>query len=264
MPHARIRVFCWVIIFWKIIYIPAWILAAIYIGLDGWVMIASDDYHGINVIAHVAGGLAGFAYGFFWMKERKEETREELNAEIEIMKVQQQHGETRERAHRYRKTTDQEILQKQKIRDFDKLMGRVYQCVKAHRDAQAINILLSEYDLTTPVSQLEDTFKRIQEWAPSRTLLCIGRMIIHIHDEEQRFGRCLVYIEKCQSISPQFVLADLSRTLFYARFASETGKLEVARNMLMDSEQRYRNLVDTGQCIQLLRSVLRNDIDIIL
>ncbi|MCP3689701.1 MAG: rhomboid family intramembrane serine protease, partial [Gammaproteobacteria bacterium] len=39
MPHARIRVFCWVIIFWKIIYIPAWILAAIYIGLDGWVMI---------------------------------------------------------------------------------------------------------------------------------------------------------------------------------------------------------------------------------
>ncbi|MCP4186732.1 MAG: rhomboid family intramembrane serine protease [Gammaproteobacteria bacterium] len=264
MPHARIRVFCWFIVFWKTFYIPAWILAVIYIGLDSWVMITADNYHGINVVAHVAGGLAGYAYGFFWMKERREETREELEEEIEAMKMERQHGETRAQAHRYNKVIDQHRLEKQQIRDFDKLMGRVYQCVKTHRDAEAINILLDEYDLTTPVNDLEDVFRRIQEWGPSRTLLCFGRMISHVLDEEKRYGRCLVYIEKCQSISPQFVLSDLSKTLFYARFAIETGKLEVAKNILVDSDERYGERVNTDQCRQLLQSILKNEIDIIL
>ncbi|MCP4487251.1 MAG: rhomboid family intramembrane serine protease [Gammaproteobacteria bacterium] len=264
MPHARIRVFCGVIIFWKTVYIPAWILAVIYIGLDSWIMITADNYNGINVVAHVAGGLAGYAYGFFWMKQRREETREELDEEIEAMKVQQKYGENRAQAHRYNKTIDLPQLEKQKTRDFDKLMGRVYQCVKTHRDAEAISILLVEYDLSTQVSDLEDVFKRILEWGPSRTALCFGRMIIQLLDEEQRFGRGLVYIEKCQSISPQFALAEISKTLFYARFAIEAGKLEVAKNMLMDAEDRYGNLVDVVQCSQLLRNVLKHEIDIIL
>jgi len=143
-------------------------------------------------------------------------------------------------------------------------MGSIYQCVKTHRNAEAITQLLTRYDDATPVVDLEAVFERVNEWGPSRTLLCLGRLIIYCLDDEKRFGRAMVYIEKCQNISPQFVLADLSKTLFYVRFAMETGKLEVAKNMLVDADERYGGLVNQKQCQEFLQQVLKNDIDIIL
>ncbi len=255
MPKARIRVFWWYIIFWKTFYVPAWILAVIYIGLDVWVMISATDYHGINVVAHVAGGVAGYAYGFFWLKARREETREELDDEIEAMKVEQKYGEIRSQAIRHQKVSEQTQLAKQQARDFDKFMGHIYQCVKTHRDAEAIITLLSRYDLSTSVPELESVFKRIEEWGPSRTLLCFGRLIIHQLAEDNRHGRCIVYLEKCQSISPEFVLAQLSQTIFYARFALETGKLDIAKKMLSNPQKRYGGMVDVKQCRQLLQFI---------
>lgn len=264
MPRARIRVFWWYVIFWKTFFVPAWIVAVFYIGFDCWEMIRADDYHGINLVAHVSGGIAGYLYGYFWLKERKEETREALEEEMETMKVEQQHGKRRSMSHRYNKETDKRLLEKQISRDRDKLMGNVYQRVKTHRDAEATSLLLTRYDSLTPVAELEALYKRVAEWGPSKTLLCIGRLIIHCLDKDKRFGRVIVYIEICQAISPRFVLADLSKTLFYARFAMETGKIEVAKNLLMDSEQRYGTLVNQIQSQQFLRNILKNEIDIIL
>ena len=255
MPKARIKVFWWYIIFWKTFYVPAWILAVIYIGLDIWVMITTTNYHGINVVAHVAGGFAGYAYGYLWLQQRREETREALEDEVEAMKLEQKYGETRSQAFRYRKATEPIQLAKQKAREFDKFMGNIYQCVKTHRDAEAIVSLLTRYDLSTPVAELEAVYKRIEEWGPSRTLLCFGRLIIHLLAEDNRHGRCIVYLEKCQAISPEFVLAQLSQTIFYARFAIETGKYEVAKKMLGNPQDRYGRLVDVEQCYQLLQFV---------
>lgn len=264
MPQARIKVFVWVIVFWKTFFIPAWILAAVYIGLDIWEMFTATNYHGINVVAHVAGGIAGYCYGFIWLKDRREETRDELDSEIEAMKIRQKYGDTREKAHRYKIAMDQQQGEKQKTRDFDKFMRGVYQCVKTQRDGEAINRLLEKYDISTPIDELESLYKRIEEWGPSRTLLCFGRLIIHQLDSDKRYGRALVYIEKCQAVSPQFVLADLSKTLFYARFAAETGKPDIAKNMLIDAELRYGDQVNASQGRQILQTVLKDQIDIIL
>ena len=264
MPKARIKVFVWLIVFWKIFYVPAWILAAIYIGLDTWEMFSATNYHGINVVAHVAGGCAGYAYGFLWLKDRREETRDELDSEIEAMKIQQKYGNTREQAYRYKKATEKHDARRRETRDLDRFMASVYQCVKTQRDGEAINQLLTRYDFSTPMIELEEVYERIEQWGPSRTMLCFARLIIHQFDEEKRFGRAIVYIEKCQSVSPRFVLADLSRTLFYARFAMETNKPEITKNMLLDAEDRYGRLVNSDQCRQLLQVVLKNDIDIIL
>ncbi|MFT5658034.1 MAG: membrane associated rhomboid family serine protease [Gammaproteobacteria bacterium] len=264
MPKAKIRVIWWYIVFWKIFYVPAWIVAAVYIGLDSWKIFSADDYHGVNLVAHVGGGIAGYVFGFLWLKERKEETQEELADEIEAMKVEQKYGGSRALSFRSKKVLDLQQSEKQQALDFDKFMGTIYQCVKTHRDAEAINLLLTKFDESTPVVEVEALFKRAQEWGPSRTLLCIGRLIIHKLDEEKRFGRSLVFIEKCQAISPKFVLADLSKTLFYARFAMETEKPELVRNLLVDHEQRFGNLVNMDQCQQILQQVLRTDIDIIL
>jgi len=71
MPTARIRVFCWYGFAWKTLYVQAWILALAYIGLDTWTMVTADDFGYVNVVAHVSGGVAGYFYGFFWLRDRR-------------------------------------------------------------------------------------------------------------------------------------------------------------------------------------------------
>lgn len=256
MPKARIRVFWWYVFAWKTFYVRAWILAVCYIGLDTWTMLTAEDFGYINVVAHVAGGFAGYFYGYFWLKERREEVQEELAHEIKAMRIKQQHGKTREEAFRYNKKMDQQLSQKQETQAHSKFMGRIYQMVKNHRDSEAINSLLERYELDTPTYELEILFNQIEDWGPSRTLLCIGRLIIHKLDIEKRDGKAIVYIEKCQRISPQFLLSDLSRVLHYAEMALETGRRDVTKHLVSSASKRYGDLVNSNQCKHLLEKAV--------
>lgn len=256
MPHVRIRVFVWFLVFWKTFYVPAWVLALFYVGMDSWVMLAVDDYGGVNIAAHVAGGLAGYLYGYLWLKERKQETRQELAEEIDAMETQQQFGSSSSMSFRGRNELDRQQKLRQETRDQDRFMRRVYQAVTTHRDSEAIVWLLERYDYAnTPTLELEVLFDHIKDWGPSRTHLCLGRLIINRLDEDKRYGRAIYFIEKCQLISPQFILADLSRTIFYATMAIETGKQEVAKNLLIDAHKRYGSMVNSDQCYHLLQQV---------
>ena len=249
MPQARIRVFWWYIVFWKTFYVPAWVLAIIYIGLDTWTMLTADYYGGINVVAHVAGGFAGYLFGYLWLKERKEDTSQELADEIAEMKIEQQFGKSRSSSFRGRKQLDQQNSERQALRADDKFMGGIYKMVTTHRDSEAIITLLENYDRS--LHDYESLYERINQWGPSRTLLCVGRLIIDSLDQDNRHGRALAYVEKCQKISPQFILPDVSKTIFYADFAIQAGRPEVARNLLVNPEKRYGNLVDKAICAQL-------------
>ena len=252
MPHARVRVFCWLIV-WKTFFVPAWMLAAIYVGLDAWAMFTLNDFGSVNLVAHVAGGLAGYVYGVLWLGDRKQEISEDLADEIEAMRILQRHGKTRAEAHRYKKATDPLIAERERLRDQDKFMSQIYQMVKTHRDSEAVLQLLTRYDLQSLFTEIEPVFERAFEWGPSRSLACLGRLLIQILDRENRHGRALYYIERCQSLSPQFILPDVSRTLFYAQMALDTGKPIVAKNLVGNSAQRYGALVNTQQFNHLLQ-----------
>ena len=252
MPHARVRVFCWLIV-WKTFFVPAWMLAAIYVGLDAWAMFTLNDFGSVNLVAHVAGGLAGYVYGVLWLGDRKQEISEDLADEIEAMRILQRHGKTRAEAHRYKKATDPLIAERERLRDHDKFMSQIYQMVKTHRDSEAVLQLLTRYDLQSLFTEIEPVFERAFEWGPSRSLACLGRLLIQILDRENRHGRALYYIERCQSLSPQFILPDVSRTLFYAQMALDTGKPIVAKNLVDNSAQRYGALVNTQQFNHLLQ-----------
>jgi membrane associated rhomboid family serine protease len=256
MPHARVRVFCWLIV-WKTFFVPAWIVAAIYLGLDVWAMLTLNDFGGINLVAHVAGGLTGYLYGVLSLGDRKQEISDELAEEIEAMRIQQRHGKTRAEAYRYKKATDPLIAEKEQARDYDKFMSQIYQMVKTHRDSEAVLQLLSRYDLQSLYTEIEPVFERAFEWGPSRSLACLGRLLIQILDRENRHGRALHYIERCQSLSPQFILPDVSRTLFYAQMALDTGKPIVAKNLVDNSAQRYGTLVNTQQFNHLLQLAIK-------
>ena len=72
MPHEKIRVFVWILFFFKNVYIPAWILAVWYIGWDSLDLILGTGDPAINLIAHVVGGVTGYALGYFWLRNRIE------------------------------------------------------------------------------------------------------------------------------------------------------------------------------------------------
>ena len=233
MPWARIRVFVsfFFIIGWTL-HIPAWIVATFYIGTDTWIMLTADDYGYVNIIAHVAGGFAGYLGGFIWFRGRKEETRDELHDEIQAMKARGLGTSSRAMAPGRRKAIEQEAEQRAETRDQDDIMSRVYKMVECDRDSDAVCLLMERYDfLETEVHVLEELFERIEGWGPSRTLLCLGRLIIYRLDQELRQSSAIPYIEKCQAVDPRFALPELSRVPFFAQMAIQCGRPDVARNL---------------------------------
>ncbi len=68
LPRGKIRCYYWFIVIFGSVSVPAWILALWYIGGDTYQLFTNDDFGGINVLAHVAGGIAGYFYAFFFLK----------------------------------------------------------------------------------------------------------------------------------------------------------------------------------------------------
>jgi membrane associated rhomboid family serine protease len=232
MPKAKIKVFCWYVFAWKTFYVRAWILAVYYIGGETWVMFTAEDYGNIGVVAHVAGGLAGYFAGRLFLKGRKSVIDSEISIEIEAMHRRQTLGKIPEEAYRYaRKMEANEESKREKVDD-EKIMKELYKFVSVHRDSEAICLLLERYDMDTPINDLEMLFNRISEWGPSRTLLCLGRLIIHLFDEANRHNLAIAYIDKCQAISPKFILPVDDRTVFYSNKAIDMGMPEVSKKLL--------------------------------
>ncbi len=69
-PRARIRCWLWVVILFRRISLPAWILAALY---TGWnvLYLANQPDSNINFIAHISGALLGFIIAATWMRWQK-------------------------------------------------------------------------------------------------------------------------------------------------------------------------------------------------
>ena len=248
MPNARIRVFWWYIVFWKTFYIRAWIVALFFIGIDAWKLFTQDDFQGVNLVAHVAGGVAGYLYGFFMMQDRKQEIADELNDEIEQMKLVQQHGEIRGAQMRDSKRLQIEREQKQQQLDYDRLMTRLYKMVSSKQDSDALVLLLQPYheqQLTS--AQVEQWYDRVKSWGPSRTLLCLGRLMIELLQQEKNQARAIYYIKQCQAINPQFLLPDLSQTVLFAQMALYTRDIDVAKHLLNKPRERYLQYVDINE-----------------
>lgn len=75
LPRGKIRCYYWFIVIFGSIAVPGWILAGWYIGGDIYQLFTRDEYGGVNVLAHVTGGIAGYLYGFFFLKKAREAAR---------------------------------------------------------------------------------------------------------------------------------------------------------------------------------------------
>lgn len=81
MPTVRIQCFLWFLIIVRIVRVPAWILAAWYIGWDIFNLNNSDQQSNINFVAHIGGALIGFVCGLLLFRARKAEIGAELQAQ---------------------------------------------------------------------------------------------------------------------------------------------------------------------------------------
>lgn len=83
MPKVNIRCFLWFFVIFKIVRVPAWILAVGYIGLDISALYLSEDQSGINFIAHVSGATIGAGLGVLFLTERKKQVQEDIRLHFE-------------------------------------------------------------------------------------------------------------------------------------------------------------------------------------
>lgn len=251
MPNAKIRVFIWFFTFASNIYISAWILAAWYIGWDTWDLFTESDSGGINLIAHVSGGISGYLIGRYWLKDIREETRDDLDDEIEYQRSK--------RADKYnsynlsfsgnRRYIDNKQQEKQFKKDYDEYMGRLHQHVSVHNDSEAIVLLLENYEFYLPHPEIyEEEFQRISEWGNSRTLLCLGRLCISQLLERKQYKRIIPILERCQLVTEEFMLANPDEVLLLAHPLIDLQQYEMARRLIHNAEQRYAKYIDATQC----------------
>ena len=71
MPTAGIRCIFWFMIWFKRFVIPAWVLFLWFFGWDVFYL-SGEGRPGVNVMAHVSGGVVGFVMGFLVFRKQKQ------------------------------------------------------------------------------------------------------------------------------------------------------------------------------------------------
>lgn len=73
LPRGKIKCLYFFVIIFGSIAIPGWMLAAWYIGGDIFALFAYEDHGVVNVLAHVMGGIGGYAFGVVFLREARKD-----------------------------------------------------------------------------------------------------------------------------------------------------------------------------------------------
>jgi membrane associated rhomboid family serine protease len=246
MPAARIRTFVWFIFYARNFSIPAWILAVWYIGWDTWDLFASSDNSGINLVAHVSGGLAGYLIGYFCLKGCREEIREELDDEIEYrrsLRADSLGALTSDRSGQHRIANQwREHYAKEAYARF---VDRLYRRVKVGKDSEALVLILEDYDLYKDSTEIYETlFWEMKAYHHRRSVLCLGRLNIGELLKQRQYERAISIAEACFGATDSFALADPKDVIVLATQAYKHGHHKLANRLVATAEAAYGTAVD--------------------
>lgn len=249
MPQAKIRVFVWFIVIFKTFYIPAWILAIWYIGWDGWSLFAQGNGGGINLIAHVSGGVAGYLLGMKMFKERRDDYQYELDGAIDESRYHRKDTVFKVSSQSERDDFSNKLRIKTANREYEDNLSRVYEYVISDRDSEATVLLLDDDNVKyASVEIYEELFDRVSQWKPSRALLCMGRLIVHVLMVNHQYKRAIEYVQRCQKISKDFVLSSAEEMLLLTQNAIKLQQYELAYYLVTNADQRYNGKFDVVHC----------------
>jgi len=252
MPRARVQTFVWVITFARNVYVPAWVLAAWYIGGDIWDMYNHGLSTGVNFISHISGGFAGYLIGYFYFTEHKNDIKHEVDDAIEYARSQRQDTGIASTYAGDRHRLENEAREREAKRDHEQYMSRIYNYVQATRDSDALMLILEDYEIKQHSIEIYDElFSRMSQWGPSRALLCTGRLIIDSHMHNRQYSAAVNTTKQCHTIAPEFVLADSLHALVLARHAMTVNEYELAWMIVRNADKRYGSTTDTIHCALL-------------
>ena len=247
VPQARIKVLIWGFRFVRSFYIRAWILALFYIGWDTLNLYYFGNNGGVNLVAHVSGGIAGYMLAFAFLRKEKEIAKEELAEEIDyqVNRKKDGHSYALSSTHGREEWSERVALRKTK-QEYEKYLQEIYTQVNVRKDSDAIMLILNDYErYQQDFYLLVQVFERIKAWGESRTLLCVGRCLIEILIEGSQYARAVEVVKECQQVTKDFVLADPGMSLLLVRYAIEIHEENVAYYLLHDADKRYDRSVDT-------------------
>ena len=254
MPKARIRTVIWFFFFARVFSIPAWILAAWYIGWDTYDLFSRTDNGGVNLVAHVSGGIAGYLSGILWFKARREEYQQELDDEIEIMKCERQDklgilssskaGQER-MANQWREHRD-----KKAYADY---MARLYQLIKTAQDSDAILLMLKNYDLYYQSPEIyEEHFQELKHARQKgKAILCLGRLAIHLLLQQKRYAPALTITRECLERDPEFAFAEPADLDILVKYALDLQEEKLVYQLITNIRARYGNIVDSDHYVRM-------------
>jgi Uncharacterized membrane protein (homolog of Drosophila rhomboid) len=210
VPNVRIRTFVWVLHFVRNVYLPAWLLAAWYIGWDAWYMITDTGSSGTNFIAHVFGGISGYLIGRFWFAGRKQEVADEVADEIEYRRARRADAlgvlDSYKSRNRHSINADRELAAR---REFAVFVDQVYHAVESGNDALAINLLLSRYDEYRHAIELyEEIYAQMQTWRQTRTVLCLSRLLITEYIASRKYAKASAVAQRARENAADFAFAE--------------------------------------------------------
>ena len=263
MPRARIRTILWFVFYVKTISLRAWILAAWFIGWDMYNLFQSGNSSGINLIAHVSGGVGGYLIGMYFLRARKEEIQPELEDEIEHRRAMRSDGLGMLSS--YTGGSERlEAQERQRLQDksFEDLLTRAYRLATTNRASEGIALLIDElprYGET--LERSEEVFERLIQWPPNRVTLDFARIYIARLLAQHNPGAAIDVCERSLKISPQFRLGDPHQAITLASHAREQGQFDLAYALLRDFEQRYDGHGDTVRASFLEATLLWEHLD---
>ncbi|EIC23509.1 rhomboid family intramembrane serine protease [Thiorhodovibrio frisius] len=241
MPKARIKTLFWVGFPVGHSYIPAWILAVWFIGLDTWRVISSADVGNVLVIAHVAGGFTGYLIGVYFLKEQRAINQEDLDEEL-----WRQQWRRRDRfggfsSYRKRPETyqNEERLHQAK-RDYQSFIDRLFQAVRVRRNSEAVLILLEYFDLYARNPEAyEDIFQEMKDYGNYRAVHCAGRLVISLYLRQGKIAAAFRVLEECLQMSEHFALGSVEEAASLFRYAQTCAQHEVAKQILRNAQGKY-------------------------
>jgi len=264
MPRARVNTLIWFIIPIKRVAIPVWFLAIWFVGFDAWELLSEGMNQGVNLVAHVSGGVLGYLIGLLYFKERKAEVAEELDAEIEHMRSQNNSFAINKSAN-LNKTTremEQHYAQEQERKQQGAHLDRLFNMVRTGQSSDAINLILADIDpLLLNSEHFLDIYNKVGEWKKQRTYLCIGRILIDLYIQHRRYVDAFDIAKDCLMVTREFVLANSRDVLILAHEANRQGRYKLAVALLHDVESRYSEEVGYMECGLLEVDILIHHLD---
>ena len=264
MPKARVNTLIWLIVPIKRVAIPVWFLAIWFVGFDAWELLSEGMNQGVNLVAHVSGGVVGYFIGLIYFKERKAEVAEELDAEIEHMRSQDNSLAINKSASLNKATRAMELdyIQEQEKKQQAAYLDRLFNMVRTGQNSAAINLILADVDpLQLHPDRFLDIYNKVGEWKKHGAYLCMGRLMIDLYIRDQRYVDAFEIAKDCLMVAREFVLANSRDVLILAQEANRQQRYKLAVALLHDVESRYSEEVGYMECGLLEANILIHHLD---